>query len=84
MSKKIKLTKKELKELNSYQTKQTEIIWELGNLNLQFALMEGKRNDILDKFTNLQEESNNTAKLLQKKYGEGNIDLKTGEFTLTK
>ena len=28
--------------------------------------------------------SNKTAKELQDKYGEGNINLETGEFTLTK
>jgi hypothetical protein len=32
----------------------------------------------------LQEESNKVGKELQEKYGEGNIDLDTGEITLVK
>jgi hypothetical protein len=38
----------------------------------------------LENFANLQEKSNKTAKELQEKYGDGNIDLETGEFTLVK
>ncbi len=83
MSKTLKLSKKELKTLNDYQSSQSEIIWGLGNISLQCALLEGKRSEILDKLSNLQEEQNKMAKKLQTKYGEGNIDLKTGEFTLT-
>jgi hypothetical protein len=31
----------------------------------------------------LQEETNKTAKELQEKYGDGNINLDSGEFTTT-
>ena len=47
-------------------------------------LSEGQRSSILDGLADLQEKSNKTAKELQDKYGEGNINLETGEFTLTK
>ena len=39
---------------------------------------------ILEKLADLQEESKSTAEDLQKKYGDGNINLETGEFTLVK
>ena len=84
MSKKVKLTDKELEVLKEYQLTQNQITFELGNLDIQKALLEGQRSAILEKLADLQEKSNKTAKELQEKYGDGNIDLVTGEITLTK
>ena len=83
MSKTIKLTEEELVILRDYQQKQNQITFNLGNVDIQKAILEGQRSVILENLANLQEESNKTAKDLQDKYGEGNIDLETGEFTLT-
>ena len=84
MSEKIKLSEEELKTLRGYQQKQNQFTFELGNVDIQKAILEGQRSTILDGFANLQEESNKTAKELQDKYGDGNIDLETGNFTLVK
>ena len=81
MSTKIKLTDKELEVLKEYQITQNQITFELGNLDIQKALLEGQRSAILEKLADLQEKSNKTAKELQEKYGEGNINIDTGEFT---
>ncbi len=83
MSKTIKLSKEELKILRGYQQEQNQVTFSLGNVDIQKAILEGQRSQILDGLANLQEKSNKTAKELQDKYGEGNIDLETGEFTLT-
>lgn len=82
MSKKIKLSEAELEVLRGYQQKQNHITFQLGNIDIQNAILEGQRGQILDELANLQEESNKSAKELQEKYGDGNIDLETGEFTL--
>ena len=84
MSEKIKLSKEELKTLKGYQQQQNQYTFDLGNVDLQKAILEGQRSSILENFANLQENSNKTAKELQEKYGDGNIDLETGEFTLVK
>ena len=84
MSKKIKLTDKELEVLKEYQLTQNQVTFELGNLDIQKALLEGQRSAILEKLADLQEKSNKTAKELQEKYGEGNINIDTGEFTTVK
>ena len=84
MSKKVKLTDKELEVLKEYQLTQNQITFELGNLDIQKALLEGQRSAILEKLADLQEKSNKTAKELQEKYGEGNINIDTGEFTTVK
>ena len=80
MSKKIKLSEEELKILREYQKKQNAITFYLGQVDIQKAFLEGQRSSILDGLADLQEKSNKTAKELQEKYGEGNIDLETGEF----
>jgi hypothetical protein len=80
MSKKIKLSEEELKILREYQKKQNAITFDLGQVDIQKAFLEGQRSSILDGLADLQEKSNKTAKELQKKYGDGNIDLETGEF----
>mgnify|MGYP000855423557 FL=1 len=80
MSKKIKLSEEELKVLREYQKKQNAITFDLGQVDIQKAFLEGQRSSILDGLADLQEKSNKTAKELQKKYGDGNIDLETGEF----
>ena len=84
MSKAIKLSEEELKTLRGYQQTQNQITFDLGNVDIQKAILEGQRSSILDGLADLQEKSNKTAKELQDKYGEGNINLETGEFTLTK
>ncbi len=80
MSKTIKLTEEELTILRDYQQKQNQITFNLGNVDIQKAILEGQRSTILENLANLQEESNKTAKELQEKYGDGNINLETGEF----
>ena len=47
MSKKVKLTDKELEVLKEYQITQNQITFELGNLDIQKALLEGQRSAIL-------------------------------------
>ena len=83
MSKTIKLSKEELEILKGYQQQQNEITFELGQVDINRAILEGQRAVILDKLCDLQEKTNKTGKDLQEKYGDGNIDLGSGEFTTT-
>jgi hypothetical protein len=83
MSKKIKLSKEELEILKGYQQQQNSITFELGQVDINRAILEGQRASVLDKLGDLQEKTNKTAKELQEKYGDGNIDLESGEFTTT-
>ena len=84
MSEKIKLSKEELDQLKSFQIRNNDITFRLGQVDIQKAIIEGQRSDLLDKLANLQEESNKVGKELQEKYGEGNIDLDAGEITPVK
>ena len=84
MSEKIKLSKDELEQLRGFRRQNNEITFQLGNIDIQKAILEGQRSDTLESLANLQDESKKVGKELQEKYGEGNIDLDTGEITLVK
>lgn len=81
MSKTIKLSEEELQKLTGFNEKRNQITFNLGRVDVQKAILEGQRSVILENLAKLQEEENTVGKELQDKYGEGNIDLDTGEFT---
>jgi hypothetical protein len=83
MSKTIKLSEEELQKLKGFDGKRNQITFNLGRVDIQKAILEGQRSIILENLAKLQEEENTMGKELQNKYGEGNIDLDTGEFTKT-
>lgn len=77
------LSQEELQQLKTFQNESNTIMFTLGQIDVQKALLEGQRSEVLEKLANLQEQNNTFAKTLQEKYGEGNIDLETGEFKPT-
>lgn len=75
-----KLSQEELQQLKTFQNESNTIMFTLGQIDVQKALLEGQRSEVLEKLAQLQEQNNTFAKSLQEKYGDGNIDLETGEF----
>jgi len=71
---KIKLSEKELQQLKELQTKGNELIFALGQIEAQKA-------SVFNQIQEVQNKNNELGKELQDKYGDGNIDLETGEFT---
>lgn len=76
MSQVIKLQEKELQEVKDTQNTITQLIYGLGQLEVQ-------KTNLFAEFEKVQKNQNKLAKDLQDKYGEGNINLETGEITLT-
>lgn len=76
MSQTIKLQEEELQSIKETQTRITQLIYGLGQLEVQ-------KTNILTELESVQEKQNKLAKELQDKHGEGNINLETGELTLT-
>ena len=75
-----KLSSEELEKLNSFQSRYNQIAFELGENSIQNTILENQKNDILSKLVELKKEQDTYAQTLQGKYGEGNINLDTGEF----
>ena len=77
-----KLSQEELKSLKENQKEYSDLIFKLGQTDVQRSILEGQRSEILSQIGDLQEKQNKIAKDLQEKYGDGNINLETGEFTV--
>jgi len=76
-----KLSQEELQELQTVRSKEGEITFALGQIEVQKAILEGQKNNLLNDLANNQEKANTLAKKLQDKYGEGVINDQTGEIT---
>jgi len=74
------LTENEISELKDIQKQESEIISQLGQLEYQILNLKDQKNLIINKSIELSKTRNSIAKNLQDKYGEGSIDLDSGEF----
>ncbi len=77
-----KLLDKELQTLKEYQEGINRIIVNLGRLDLQIDTLKRDKEKLLKEYQELEVNQTKTALELQDKYGEGSIDLESGEFTL--
>jgi hypothetical protein len=75
------LTPEELKTLQEYQFENNEIVAGLGTIELTIDNLNSQKTELLEKFKKLQTQQNQSAKELQAKYGDGNINLETGEIS---
>jgi oligoribonuclease NrnB/cAMP/cGMP phosphodiesterase (DHH superfamily) len=83
-----KLTQEEIQQIKELQTKYNQTILEIGASEAQLIifqeniekLTEAKKGLVSDLKTIEQKESE-LVKSLQEKYGQGNINIETGEIT---
>lgn len=78
-----KLSNEELQELKDYQEKINLIVISLGKLDLQIDSLKRDHGKLVKDYQEIEKSQFETAKKLQDKYGEGNINLENGEFTPT-
>ena len=76
-----KLTQEELDQLKSPNDRETLIVQNLGIIESKLILMENQKNALKQEYISLAIESQKLAQTLQDKYGDGNINIETGEFT---
>jgi hypothetical protein len=84
-----KLTAEELQQIKDLQSKYNQAIFEIGASEAQLIafhqgierLQKAKENLISD-LASIEQKETELVKSLQEKYGQGNIDLETGEITL--
>ena len=75
------LTKEEVEKLKSIQDNEANLITQFGQSEYQIQSLNLQKENLKNNITKLQTESSNFGKELQDKYGEGTIDVTTGEFT---
>ena len=76
-----KLTQEELDQLSSLNDREALIVQNLGIIESKLILMENQKNTLKQEYVSLVIESQKLAQTLQDKYGDGNINIETGEFT---
>jgi uncharacterized membrane protein len=77
----IKFTEEELGAIKSLNEKNRAVTLELGEIELAKLKLEERRKFAEEYLANLRTEQEANGKALTEKYGNGSIDLETGEFT---
>lgn len=76
-----KLTAEEIEKIQSIQERNRSAILELGELEIHANSIEKRKANVFTFLQELRTEEQSFAKELTDKYGDGSIDLTTGEFT---
>ena len=78
--KKTKITEEELKELKNFQQTINTITFQLGQLSLRKLNLESEENNLKNQYSSLLQTEKELGDRLKEKYGDSQIDLKTGEL----
>jgi hypothetical protein len=78
------LTTDELQSLKNFQSTRNQIINDFGIIEFQIQELKTQKEMLVKALANLKVEENKVSQELQEKYGEGNIDLTSGEFISVK
>ena len=80
---KIQLTPEELSKLQDSNNGVAEIVTSLGQIEIQVSLLQKNKESLLASFAQIQQDQDQLATELTQKYGDGTIDMTSGEFTKT-
>ena len=88
MSEVKKLTEEEIAQIKEMQTQYNKFVFELGSIEAQLAdmkahkeFMDSEKANTLSDIKSLTEKEKALLATLQEKYGDGNINIETGEIT---
>lgn len=76
----IYLTKEEIDQIKSLQNQENNLISELGQLEYQLLVFKSNKSNLESQIFELREESTRIISELQEKYGDGEINIASGEF----
>lgn len=79
MEKKV-LTQEELQEVKDLQIGNSDLISQFGELEVVIQNLSLKKEELIAKLKELKDKEVKIGQILQEKYGDGNIDIETGEF----
>ena len=77
----IKLTKDEIKEIGTLRASISNVTLAIGETEIAFENLGIRKKDLLDRLLKFSEKQNDFAQKLENKYGKGNVNLDTSEFT---
>tara|TARA_R110000803_G_scaffold31500_3_gene70234 strand:- start:291 stop:539 length:249 start_codon:yes stop_codon:yes gene_type:complete len=77
---KIVLPQEEIKRITDFKDKQNELLINLGQVEFQIQELELQKIKFRNIIKELQEENVKIAQDFEKKYGDGVLNIETGEF----
>jgi|TARA_B100000780_G_C20973387_1_gene388689 hypothetical protein len=80
----IKLLEEEVTILTDFQSRNNDIVVQIGAATLRIDALDRQKQELLEKFQDLQKDQTEFGKKVQEKYGDGSINLEKGEFTASK
>lgn len=75
------ITEEEKANFVDLRNREEQIIVGLGQLEYQIQSMELEKENILTQLSQLRQDQTQIGQELTEKYGDGNVNLDTGEFT---
>ena len=81
MENKITLTQEEINELKQIQTEIKTYLDDLGQIEYQLYVLSNTKKNIQQQVDLLYDKQDNLSKTLSEKYGDGSVNLETGELT---
>lgn len=78
---KVVLTQEEMDSLKNIQDAMSQITLQFGQIEVAIQSLELQKDSLIQALTSLRTQEVEIGKSLQEKYGDGVIDINTGEFT---
>ena len=75
------ITKEEKSRFDNIRKSEEQIVVGLGQIEYQIQSLELEKENIITQLSQLREDQTSLGKELTEKYGDGNVNLDTGEFT---
>ena len=74
------LSKEEIENLTSLQKQQNDLVYGLGQVEYQLTYFTKQKTLIQQQLEALESNQTTTAQEIEKKYGQGTVNLESGEF----
>jgi hypothetical protein len=76
------LTQEELTQLRNLKEQQQNILMDLGSIEYRMSLLEQTKSNLKSQVLELEKLNNQLGAQLTEKYGNGTLNLETGEITI--
>lgn len=80
MENRVKLEDSEIQKIVDIQQRANRLSMELGKIEISKLSLDKKKDQVISMLPELEKDENLLMEILKSKYGNGTIDLETGEF----
>ena len=81
LEQKLTINPEELKKILDFKSRGEQFLIELGSLQMELLSLNKRKKDLENRFLDFKSEEQNFMVMMDYKYGNVNLDLKTGVIT---